>query len=87
MLWKLVGTVTNTNLPEPSGMTPPALATTPRSRGHGCKAGRLGCNRWLCALVRRVPRRGALMCVLHENDFLGFLGEKGKGGLKEVSRD
>lgn len=33
------------------------------------------------------PEEGALMCVLHENDFLGFLGEKGKGGLKEVSRD
>lgn len=40
MPWKLLGLVTNMNLPELSDVTAPALATTPRSRGCGCKSGR-----------------------------------------------
>lgn len=28
MPWRLLGTVTNTNLPEPGGMTAPVVATT-----------------------------------------------------------
>lgn len=33
------------------------------------------------------PGECALVCVLHENKFLGFLGEEGESELKEVSRD
>lgn len=57
MPWRLLGAVTNTNLHEPGSVTVPALATTPSSRGHGYKAGRLGCSRWPCARVQRVARR------------------------------
>lgn len=57
MPWRLLGTVTNTNLHEPGGVTALASATAPRSRGHGYKAGRLGSSRWPCAPLQRVPRR------------------------------
>lgn len=73
------------NLHELSGVTAPALATTPRSRGRGCKAERLECSRQPCARLR-VPCECVLVCVLHGNDSLGLSGRRASE-LKEVSRD
>lgn len=64
MSWRLLGTVTNVNFDEPSVVTASALATTPRSRGCGFKAGNWSVAGGHVLLSRGCPCKCALVCVL-----------------------